>query len=286
MNKLAKQLLPFSSLLFIISLWTFLEPDTFLTFQNFKNVLSSSAANGIIAAGMTFVIITAGIDLSVGSMLAMCGILGSIVMLVLSGANWTQISGGAAVELGGFSMLIGTLIGMAGGAIVGAAVGQAADEAHQKKVEQYEQRRMDRGSVQRQSDYDYPDDRIYMDNTPARTPDVLEIRRPMLIDSSRDQVLARGEEARIVFEVYNTTDKILYRVRPNVTEISGNKHIEVSDNVMIESIAPGKGIRYTALVRADNGLRDGEAVFRIGVFLGRNEIVSQTREFRIQTSKR
>lgn len=181
---------------------------------------------------------------------------------------------------------VGTLIGMAGGAIVGAAVGQAADEAHQKKVEQYEQRRMDRGSVQRQSDYDYPDDRIYMDNTPARTPDVLEIRRPMLIDSSRDQVLARGEEARIVFEVYNTTDKILYRVRPNVTEISGNKHIEVSDNVMIESIAPGKGIRYTALVRADNGLRDGEAVFRIGVFLGRNEIVSQTREFRTQTSKR
>ena len=44
MNKFAKQLLPFSSLLFIISLWTFLEPDTFLTFQNFKNVLSSSAA--------------------------------------------------------------------------------------------------------------------------------------------------------------------------------------------------------------------------------------------------
>jgi len=119
MNKLAKQLLPFSSLLFIISLWTFLEPDTFLTFQNFKNVLSSSAANGIIAAGMTFVIITAGIDLSVGSMLAMCGILGSIVMLVLSGANWTQISGGTAVELGGFSMLVGTLTGMLVGALCG-----------------------------------------------------------------------------------------------------------------------------------------------------------------------
>lgn len=169
---------------------------------------------------------------------------------------------------------IGTLIGMAGGAAVGAAVGQAADEAHQKKMEEYQQRR--------NADYGYPDDRIYME----RTPDALEIRRPTLIDSSRDEVLTRGEEARIVFEVYNTTDKTLYRVRPNVTEISGNRHIEVSDNVMIESIAPGKGIRYTALVRADNGLRDGEAVFRIGVFLGRNEIVSQTREFRIQTSKR
>ncbi|MBQ7651426.1 MAG: ABC transporter permease, partial [Victivallales bacterium] len=119
MNKFAKQLLPFSSLLFIISLWTFLEPDTFLTFQNFKNVLSSSAANGIIAAGMTFVIITAGIDLSVGSMLAMCGIIGSIVMLVLSGATWTQISSGAALELGGFAMLVGTLTGMAVGALCG-----------------------------------------------------------------------------------------------------------------------------------------------------------------------
>ena len=81
MNKFAKQLLPFSSLLFIISLWTFLEPDTFLTFQNFKNVLSSTAANGIIAAGMTFVIITAGIDLSVGSMLTfLCCVCAKIMM--------------------------------------------------------------------------------------------------------------------------------------------------------------------------------------------------------------
>jgi len=86
--------------------------------------------------------------------------------------------------------------------------------------------------------------------------------------------------------VFNTTDKPLIRIRPNVVEISGNRHIEVSDNVMIESVAPGKGIRYTALVRADNRLRDGEAVFRIGVFQGNKEIVSQTREFRIQTSKR
>ena len=119
MNKFAKQLLPFSSLFFIISLWAFLEPDTFLTFQNFKNVLSSTAANGIIAAGMTFVIITAGIDLSVGSMLAMCGMLGSIVMLALSGASWSQISGGAAVAMGGWAMFVGTLAGMAAGALCG-----------------------------------------------------------------------------------------------------------------------------------------------------------------------
>ncbi len=176
---------------------------------------------------------------------------------------------------------IGTLIGMAGGAAVGAAVGQAADEAHQKKMEEYHQRRMDR-QAQRQPEYGAPDNAGY----DAYRPDGLEIRRPMLLDTNRDQVLSRGEEARVVFEVFNTTDQTLYRIRPNVTEVTGNRHIEVSDNVMIESIAPGKGIRYTALVRADNALRDGEAVFRIGVFQGHKEIVSQTREFRIQTSKR
>jgi ribose/xylose/arabinose/galactoside ABC-type transport system permease subunit len=58
MNRFAKQILPFCSLIFIISLWTFLEPDNFLTMQNLMNVLRRSSINGIIAAGMTYVIIT------------------------------------------------------------------------------------------------------------------------------------------------------------------------------------------------------------------------------------
>lgn len=177
---------------------------------------------------------------------------------------------------------VGTLVGLAGGAAVGAAVGHAADEAHQKELEEYQQRRMERGQVQRQPEYDVPDSRGY----DAYRPDGLEIRRPMLLDANRDQVLSRGEEARVVFEVFNTTAQTLYRIRPDVSELTGNRHISVSDNIMIESIAPGKGIRYTALIRADNRLKDGEAVFRIGVFQGRKEIVSQTREFRIETSKR
>lgn len=177
---------------------------------------------------------------------------------------------------------VGTLVGLAGGAAVGAAIGHAADEAHQKELEEYQQRRMERGQVQCQPEYDVPDSRGY----DAYRPDGLEIRRPMLLDANRDHVLSRGEEARVVFEVFNTTDHTLYRIRPDVSELTGNRHISVSDNIMIESIAPGKGIRYTALIRADNRLKDGEAVFRIGVFQGRKEIVSQTREFRIETSKR
>ena len=177
---------------------------------------------------------------------------------------------------------VGTLIGMAGGAVVGAAIGQAADEAQQKKTEEYHQRRMERSQGDYQPRYSYPENRGY----DARDYDVLEIRRPMLLDTSSDQILSRGEEARVVFEIYNTSTKPVYRITPSVAEITGNRHIEVSDNVMIECIEPGKGIRYTALVRADNRLRDGEAVFRISVFQGKREQMSQTREFRIQTSKR
>ena len=171
---------------------------------------------------------------------------------------------------------VGTLIGMAGGAVVGAAIGQAADEAQQKKMEERYQYNMERRQAERPSVGTYYD----------RNLEVLEIRRPMLMDTSRDQILSRGEEARVVFEIFNTSNKPVYRITPSVVEVTGNKHIDVSDNVMIESIEPGKGIRYTALIRADNRLRDGEAVFRIGVFQGNREQASQTREFRIQTSKR
>ena len=123
MNKLTKYLLPFCSLIFIISLWTFLEPYTFLTTNNFRNVLSRSSVNGIMAAGMTYVIITAGIDLSVGSMLAMCGMIGSMAMLGFSGASWSQITSGNYVELTLAAMIGGSLVSMLIGGLCGFANG-------------------------------------------------------------------------------------------------------------------------------------------------------------------
>lgn len=119
MNKLTRQLLPFCSLIFIISLWTFLTPDTFLSWQNFSNVLTRSAANGIMAAGMTYVIITAGIDLSIGSMLAMTGMIGAIVMLAAGGGGWRQIAGGEYIAMSASAMLAGSLAGIALGGLCG-----------------------------------------------------------------------------------------------------------------------------------------------------------------------
>lgn len=54
--------------------------NVFLTGENWINLLRQVSINGIMAMGMTFVIITGGIDLSVGSMLSVSGvIIGSIV---------------------------------------------------------------------------------------------------------------------------------------------------------------------------------------------------------------
>ena len=182
---------------------------------------------------------------------------------------------------------IGTLIGMAGGAAVGAAVGAAADNAQQQRYEDYRashsQQRMDNG-----------DDRLYGFDENFNSPKGyasepladIEIRNPRMIDASRDGELSRGEEARMVFEIYNHSSKPAYGVLPTVMEVTGNKHIRVSENVLVESIAPGKGIRYTAVIKTDDRLRDGEAIFRIGVSQRNKEVVSQTQEFRIRTSKR
>ena len=199
---------------------------------------------------------------------------------------------------------IGTLIGIAGGAVVGAAVGAAADNAEQQRYEAYKYERQQSRAARSQYDrsqydsvqpeekmYDETnsgDDRLYgfdedFNSTATPAPSAsspsLEIRKPRLVDMNRDGVLTRGETARMVFEVFNTSSEPVYRVLPLVAEITNNRHIRISENVL-------KGIRYTATIKADDRLKDGEAVIRIAVKQGGHEITSQTREFRIQTSKR
>ena len=206
---------------------------------------------------------------------------------------------------------VGSLIGLAGGAAVGAAIGAAADNAEQQKYADYKaQRRMERAQqARRQQEYQYPyedtrtpdadsgfdssnsgDDRLYgFGEDLTKVPEAhqsLEIRNPRIVDASRDGVLVRGEEARMVFEIYNKSSEPVYRVLPTVAEVSGNRHVHVSQNVMVESIMPGKGIRYTALIKADDRLKDGDAVIRIGVMHRNKEVPSQSKEFPIQTSKR
>jgi ribose transport system permease protein len=82
--------------------------DRFLTPSNILNVLRQSTINGIIAVGMTHVILTAGIDLSVGSVLALCSVV--VADLLLKG--WSVPS---AIGLG---LLLGAMLGTINGLII------------------------------------------------------------------------------------------------------------------------------------------------------------------------
>lgn len=64
---------PAIGLVGLAALLAVLTPN-FLTPSNLMNVLLQSAINGVLAVGMTFVILTGGIDLSVGSVLALAGV--------------------------------------------------------------------------------------------------------------------------------------------------------------------------------------------------------------------
>lgn len=69
-----------------VAIFAFLAPQ-FLTVDNFVNVALSIAITGILAVGMTFVILTGGIDLSIGSVLAIAGIVAAICAKSLGDAG-------------------------------------------------------------------------------------------------------------------------------------------------------------------------------------------------------
>ena len=66
-----------------------LQPDVFFTWRNITNIFKQTAANGMLSIGMFVVILTAGIDLSVGSVLA----LGMMTLAVASasGVPWPVV---------------------------------------------------------------------------------------------------------------------------------------------------------------------------------------------------
>lgn len=134
----------------------------------------------------------------------------------------------------------------------------------------------------------------YNDNPVANAPasmrianaPALEIRNARILEAQRDGVLTRGEECRVVFEILNNSDHPVFNVNPFVEDATGNRHVKISQNLNIESIAPHQGVRYTASILADNRLKDGEIVVRLGVAQGRREVTSQTRLFNVPTAKR
>ena len=84
--------------------------DSFLTRGNILNMLRQLSINGIVAVGMTFVLITGGIDLSVGSVLTFSAMVG---------CSFIQTGSPYPVAMAiGISLVVGLGIGLVNGILV------------------------------------------------------------------------------------------------------------------------------------------------------------------------
>ena len=106
---------PLLGLLLLGVIGAILNPD-FATVDNILNVLTRTAFIGIIAVGMTFVIISGGIDLSVGSMAAL--IAGSMILLMNGIAPRLESPILVVLTGVGFALLLGASFGLAHGLLI------------------------------------------------------------------------------------------------------------------------------------------------------------------------
>lgn len=94
---------PIAVALIIVSVILSLMTDKFLTASNLTNIVTQSSVVGIAAIGATLVIITSGIDLSVGSNIALSGLVGAIVGQAAGGVPGIIAILVVAVAVGAFN---------------------------------------------------------------------------------------------------------------------------------------------------------------------------------------
>ena len=107
MGKWLSKLGPLVALVVLVILVTIMNPS-FLSSVNLLNLLRQVSVNALIAFGMTFVILTGGIDLSVGSTLALSGAF--VAGLISSGMSplLAMIAG----------LMVGAILGMINGLLI------------------------------------------------------------------------------------------------------------------------------------------------------------------------
>jgi ribose transport system permease protein len=103
----ARELGTLVGLVLLAGLLSLLTPY-FLSVSNLLNVMEQTSINAVIALGMTFVILSGGIDLSVGSLLALSG----VVLATALQAGWPA---GAAIAAG---MAVGAVCGLLNGLLI------------------------------------------------------------------------------------------------------------------------------------------------------------------------
>lgn len=103
-----QKLLAFASLVVLMVFFGIASPQ-FLQTDNLVSILQSTAVNGVLAIACTFVIITAGIDLSVGTLMTFCAVMAGVVLTYM----------GMPLALGiAAAILFGALAGFTSGVLI------------------------------------------------------------------------------------------------------------------------------------------------------------------------
>lgn len=106
----AKQvLLAFASLIVMFLFFSAMRPESFMAIDNFMAILQSTSVIGVMAIGVTFVIVTSGIDLSVGVLMTFTSVMAGVFMV-----NW-----GLPIYVGvPATIMMGAFVGMLNGLVI------------------------------------------------------------------------------------------------------------------------------------------------------------------------
>ncbi len=83
----------------IVIIFSAMKPNAFLTVFNIRGIVQDTSILAVLGVGMTFVIITGGIDLSVGSVLVFSGVVADKAMAAMGGQGWGAAIVGALVAI-------------------------------------------------------------------------------------------------------------------------------------------------------------------------------------------
>ncbi len=100
-----QQVLAFGALIGLVIVFSLASPN-FLQFNNMVGILLSTAVNGVLALGVTFVIITGGIDLSIGTVM-----------------SFAAVMAGVSITYWGLPVAVGVLVGLLAGGLAGCVNG-------------------------------------------------------------------------------------------------------------------------------------------------------------------
>ena len=103
-----QKLLAFASLLVLIAFFTAASPN-FMQADNMVSILQATAVNGVLAIAVTFVIITSGIDLSVGTLMTFCSVMAGVLLTYWGLPLYVGIVG---------AIFFGALCGLVSGVVI------------------------------------------------------------------------------------------------------------------------------------------------------------------------